>query len=571
MARVRIGAETVGEAILEVLADRGIDCVFGNASTSIIDGFAKFALQGRGKPRPVMVAHEQAAVAMGHGYYAVTGRMQAAIVYSTVGTANALGAIINASRARVPLIVLAARSALAEDGSGPGVRDIHVQWAQESFDQGAMVREWVKWDYELRDSTQVESAIDRAIEVALEQPRGPVYLSLPRDVLAQPLAGVEIDSPSRRIPAARRFPDPEAIESAAGILAAARNPLIITSEIGRDRASAAALVELCDAGAIGVLEASPVYANFPADHPCHTGYVFGSQVDPGIAEADAIMVLDCDVPWFPARVKLSPHTRVIHLGVEPFYQRYPMRNFRCDLAIVADPAVALPMLAQGVRARRDATGSASRLEARRRTHSLQRSAWAKAAAEEKDRSPIGFQWASRCIADVLDKDVIVVNEYPLDLRHSPAPAPGCYLGPAHSGGLGWGFGAALGAKMGAPDRTVVATLGDGSYIFSVPTACHQAARSHDLPILTIVFNNARWDEVIKSTLNVHPKGWAASTNSAPMTSLEPAADFEQIVAAFGGYGVRVEHAADLPGALTCALAVVRDERRQALVNIVCRR
>ncbi len=127
MAKKTFHVETVGQALLEILRERGVDCIIGNAFTSIIDGLAKFEVEGKSTPRPVMVPHEQAAVAMAHGYYAVTGRPQVAIVFSIPGTANATGAIINASRARVPMIVLAARSALTDDGSLRGARDIHVQ------------------------------------------------------------------------------------------------------------------------------------------------------------------------------------------------------------------------------------------------------------------------------------------------------------------------------------------------------------------------------------------------------------------------------------------------------------
>lgn len=571
MARVRHESETVGQAILELLRDRGIDCVFGNASTSIIDGFARLAARGEAAPRPVMVSHEQVAVAMAHGYFAVTGRLQAAIVYSTVGTANALGAIINASRARIPMLILAARSAIVDEGGATGVRDIHVQWAQESVDQGSMVREWVKWDYELRDATQVESAIDRAIELAMDEPCGPVYLTLPRDVIARTIDGFEFESPSRRRTVARRWPDPSQIEAAAEILASAQRPLIVTSELGRNCAARNALLELSEAGAIGVLEASPVYSNFPAEHPCHLGYVFGSQTHHAVGEADAIVVVESDVPWFPARVRLADKLRVVHLGVDPRFGRYPMRNFPCDIPIVAEPVLALPLLAGALRSRIDEGTVERRMAAHRQRHAHERESWARAAESERDREPIGFQWASRCIADIVDDNTIVVNEYPLDLRHAPARHAETYLGPSHSGGLGWGFGAAIGAKAGAPGKTVIATLGDGSYYFSVPTACHQVSRSQRLPVLVLLFDNARWEEVVKSTLNVHPQGWAARTGHVPMTSLEPSPAFADLARAFGGHGERVEIPRDLPGALRRALAVVRDERRQALVHIVCSR
>ncbi len=391
MAKRTFSVETVGQALLEILRERGVEHVIGNAFTSIIDGFAKFEAEGKATPRPVMVPHEQAAVAMAHGYYEVTGRPQVAIVYSIPGTANAAGAIINASRARVPMIILAARSALTDDGSLRGARDIHVQWAQESYDQAGMVREYVKWDYELRHPAQLESMIDRALELALDEPRGPVYISLPRDVIAQPLEEITITSPPRREVASRRYPDPAGIEEAADILAQARRPLVVTSELGRNPAAVDSLVELADAGAVEVVEASPTHANFPAAHPCHAGYVFGSQIHPAIEKADALLVIDCDVPWFPSRTKIRERTRVIHLCTDPFFGSYPMHNFRCDVPIAAEPAAALPLLAKAVRQRVDGDEVKARRETIARRHKTTRAKWDKAARAESMRTPIGLQ------------------------------------------------------------------------------------------------------------------------------------------------------------------------------------
>jgi len=566
--------ETVAQAYLELLRDRGVECFFGNAGTdfaSIVDGFAKFAAEGKPTPRPILVPHEFVAVSMAHGYYAVTGRPQVVMVHVTVGTANALGAIINAARSHTPVLFTAGRTPVTETGELPGARDVHIHWAQEAFDQAGMLREWVKWDYELRHAVQLEAVVDRALELAMAEPRGPVYLTLPREVLAQPLGEITIASPARRQVASRRFPDPARIDEAAEILAATRAPLVVTAEAGRDAAAVAGLVALADAGAIAVLEASPVYLNFPADHPCHVGYAFGRQTHPAVAEADAILVVDCDAPWFPARTTLREDARVVHLAPDPFFSRYPMRSFPCDVPIAAEPAVALPLLAEAVRKR---VGRAD-VEARRArladAHRADRAAWAAAAQAERSLTPIGFQWAARCVGEVWTPDTILVNEYPLDLRHAPPPAPGTYFGSPHAGGLGWGFGAALGAKLAAPAKTVIVTLGDGSYIFGVPTASHYVARAHDLPILTVVFNNASWDAVKNATRGVHPDGWAARTGVFPLSELTPSPRYEEIVRAFDGYGERVEAPDALPGALQRALRVVREERRQALLNVVCRR
>jgi acetolactate synthase-1/2/3 large subunit len=405
----------------------------------------------------------------------------------------------------------------------------------------------------------------------MAEPRGPVYLTLPREVLAQPMTEVTIDVPARRQVASRRFPDPARIDEAAEMLARARNPLIVTAELGRVPAAVEGLVALADAGAIGVLEASPVYMNFPAAHPCHVGYAFGSQPQAPVADADALLVIDCDAPWFPSRIKLKDAARVAHLAVDPFFGRYPMRSFPCDVPIAAEPAVALPLLAEAVRRRVKKSAVTARRARLAAAHRASRAAWARAARAERDRAPIGFQWASRCLGEVLGPETIVVNEYPLDLRHAPSPAPGSYLGSPHSGGLGWGLGAAVGAKLGAPDKTVIATLGDGAYIFGAPTAGHFAARMHDLPFLTVVFNNGSWDAVKTATRAVHPDGWAATTGSFPLSRLAPAPRYEEIVRAFDGHGERVEAPGELPGALRRALRAVREERRQAVVNIVCQR
>ncbi|MDP7601406.1 MAG: thiamine pyrophosphate-requiring protein [Rhodospirillales bacterium] len=571
MAKKTFKVETVGQALLEILRERGIECLIGNAFTSIIDGLSKFEAEGKSTLRPVMTPHEQTAVTMAHGFYAVTGRPQAAIVYSTPGTANIAGALVNASKAQIPLIVLAASSALTDDGSMRGARDIHVQWAQESFDQAGMIREYVKWDYELRQPAQLESVINRALEMAMDQPRGPVYISLPRDVIAEALTAVTINTPARREVANQRHPDPARLQEAAKILAESKSPLIITSELGRSALAVAGLVELADAGAIEVIEASPVYANFPADHPCHAGYVFGSAIHPAIAKADALLVIDCDVPWFPARVKIRDKAQVIHLAVDPFFNRYPMHNFRCDVPLAAEPEVTLPLLADAVRKRVKKREVKARHQTLAKRHTAARRKWDKAALAEAKRIPIGFQWASRCINELLGPNTIVFNEYPLDPRFAPPAGPGTYFGASHAGGLGWGFGAALGAKLGAPGKTVICTLGDGSYIFGVPTACHQVARASNLPLLTIIFNNGTWDEVSNSTRNVHPDGWAVTTDNFPMVSMGPPPKFEEIVRAFDGHGERVEDPAELPAALKRALNVVRKEKRQALVNIICKR
>jgi acetolactate synthase-1/2/3 large subunit len=463
----------------------------------------------------------------------------------------------------------AGRTPITEEGP-PGTRDLYIHWAQESFDQGAMLREYVKWDYELRVPSQVEAVVDRAFELMLSEPRGPVYLTLPREVLAAPLPSLDIASPARRHVASLRLPDPARVEEAARLLAHARRPLILVSGAGRDPAAVPALVALAEAGGIGVVEVDPTHVNFPQSHPLHVGFTQPSGTDPALGEADVILVVDADVPWYPSLAKPGAGAAVIHLAVDPVFSRYPMRSFPCDVPIAAHPAAALPLLAAAVRRLADPAAVAARQAHVEAMHRERRARWAADADAQAGWPRPGFAWVTRCLQELLDDSTVVVNEYPIDRRYLAFDRPRSFFGQPHSSGLGWGLPAALGLKLAAPERTVIAALGDGSYLFNEPAACHMASRQHGLPVLTVIFNNQQWEAVKQSALAVHPDGWAKSTGRYPLSELAPAPRYEEIVRAFDGHGERAETPSEVEPALRRALAAVR-EGRQAVVNVVCGR
>jgi acetolactate synthase-1/2/3 large subunit len=179
-------------------------------------------------------------------------------------------------------------------------------------------------------------------------------------------------------------------------------------------------------------------------------------------------------------------------------------------------------------------------------------------------------WISCCLDQAKDQDAILFNELGVDPTVMAFERPATFFNHSLAGGLGWGLPAALGAKLACPDRLVIAAVGDGSYVFANPVACHQVGQALGLPVLTIVFNNGVWNQVRRSTQAVYPDGHAVRANRMPLTSLEPAPRYETIVQASGGYGERVEAADDLPKALERALHAIRHERRQALLNVLCR-
>jgi acetolactate synthase-1/2/3 large subunit len=568
MARKEMAGGSVAEAYLTLLAERGVEYLFANAGTDfapLVEAFAKAARTGAPVPRPVLATHENLALSMAHGWAMVTGRIPAVMVHVSVGTANGVCAVFNAARDNIPMLFTAGRSPLTEEGL-PGARDVYIHWAQEMFDQAGMVRELVKWDYELKNGRQLETVVDRALAVATSEPKGPVYLSLPREVLAEPLPAFAYDSPTRRVAATSPGPDLAAIEEAARILAAAENPLIITASAGREPAAVAALAELARRFAIPVVQHRPRHLCLAADHPCHLGY----DATPYLDDADAILVLECDVPWVPSLKAPRPQCRVVHLGVDPLFQRYPIRGFPCDLAVTAAPAAALPALAAAL----DRHVSKATVDARRRRLAQLKEAQQAGRRKTLDTAagmrPIHMAWASACIARVKPEDAILVNEYTLMPEHCGANLPGTYFGSSPASGLGWGGGAALGAKLAAPERLVIATLGDGSHLFGNPVALHHAAAAHDLPVLFVIMNNSMWGAVRRATMGMYPEGEAMRSNKPPLIDLDRLPAFEQVCAAAGGYGERVEDPAGLPAALERALHAVTVEKRQALLNVVCR-
>jgi acetolactate synthase I/II/III large subunit len=527
--------------------------------------FAKTARTGTPVPRPVIATHENLALSMAHGYAMVTGRVPAVMVHVSVGTANGVCAAFNAARENVPMLFTAGRSPLTEEGMA-GSRDVYIHWAQEMFDQAGMVREIVKWDYELRNGRQLETVVDRALAIATSAPQGPVYLSLPREVLAAPLPGFAYDAPGRRVAASPPGPDKGAIDEAARILAAAENPLIITASAGRDPAAVMTLGDLAERFAIPVVQHRPRHLSLGAGHPCHLGY----DATPYLDDADAILVLECDVPWVSSLMAPRPQCKVVHLGVDPVFSRYPIRGFPCDLAVTAAPVAALPELAAAL----DRLVAKSAVDRRRvRVADLveaQRAGWQKTRESSASLRPISMAWASACIARAKPEDAILVNEYTLMPEHCGSNLPGSYFGSSPASGLGWGGGAALGAKLAAPDRLVIATLGDGSHLFGNPVALHHAAAVHNLPVLFVIMNNSMWGAVRRATSAMYPQGEAMRSNKPPLIDLDELPAFEQVCAAAGGYGERVEDPAALPAALERALRAVTIDKRQALLNVICR-
>jgi acetolactate synthase-1/2/3 large subunit len=557
--------ETAADAWLGLLAARGIEYLFANGGTDfapVVEAYAKGRKLGWHLPQIVIVPHENMGVAMAHGYAMVTGRPQAMMVHVGVGTANSLNGLINASRQNVPILFTAGRTPITESGAVPAARNNYIHWAQEHFDQGGMLREFVKWDYELRHAEQVETVLDRALAIAKSEPQGPVYVTLPREILASGFSNQACSETATIVPASPPGPDPEMLEEAAKLLGGAQHPLLVTASGGRTLDSARAIEQLAQMLAVPVVHYRPRHLALSTEHPMHCGW----DPHPLLKEADVVLVVDCDVPWIPKEGKPKAEAKVIHVGPDPLFASYPLRGFRADIALTGAVAPTLQAL---WRAAQKQAVSLQRIEERRKAVSLVSDDIRRKGRAGVDPMPASItgKWLSACVNKVLDDNTILVNEYPTVLEEMVIREPGRYFGNPSAGGLGWGMGAALGAKLASPDKTVICAIGDGAYMFGNPTAAHYVSEAMRLPVLFVIANNARWAAVHRSTLATYPKGFAAAEKEPPFATLEPSPRFEHVVQASGGHGERVSQPKELMPALERALRVVKEERRQAVLNV----
>ncbi|GKX36127.1 MAG: acetolactate synthase [Rhizobiaceae bacterium MnEN-MB40S] len=555
---------SVADAFLSQLTNRGVDVLFYNAGTDfppIAEAYEKAEQEGRKLPRAVLVPHENVAVAAAHGYYLATGRMAAVMVHVGLGTANAINGIFNACRQNIPILLLAGRTPWTESDL-LGARDNYIHWAQEMFDQAGMLRELVKWDFELRHPHQLETAIDRGLAIANSDAKGPIYMVLPRELLAFP-ASVPHQVAKTTFPALQATGLPE--DECKQIVTHWRNaerPLVVTSSAGADPEVPALLGRLAEMSGTPVVQFRPRYVNLAGDHPCHGGWDASSQ----LAQSDFVLVLDSDVPWIPHQAEPDPNAVIAHIAPDALFSRYPLRGFRADIAVSANIKRALQDLLSAWPEVSDV--AEMRLEALRAESRARRDARASQVEDLARQEPIHPSWVSHCLDTICDSDTVLVNEYPIDLGMMSHAHPAGYFSHSSAGGLGWALGAAQGIKLGSPGKTVIAAVGDGAYMFGNPVPAHYSAKINDAPTLTVIFNNGMWLAVHRSTVGMYPAGAAAKANQPPMAQLDQDAAFEEAIKVSGGWGAKVTRPGDVLSKLTEAMWVVREEQRSAVLNVV---
>jgi acetolactate synthase-1/2/3 large subunit len=566
-------APTTAAHFIDGLQECGIEHLFCNLGTdhvSLIEAMAAFERQGRPQPQVLLCPHENVAVHMAAGFAAVTGRGQGVMVHVDAGTANAAMGLHNLFRSRLPVLLMAGRSPFTLRGELPGSRDNYIHFVQDPFDIGSLVRPYVKWEYSLPSGVIAKEVLRRAHSVMHSDPPGPVYLTLPRETLAETWAPDRVASfPATRYgPVAAGGIAPEQAAHIAERLMAAANPVVITSYLGRKPSAVPVLEALAVACGLRVVEFMPTSLSISRESPCFAGFD-PARVLPG---ADLVLLLDIDVPWLPKFVAPDAGAACIHIDVDPLKQDFPMWGFATDLRLQADCGQALAQVLAAVQARAD---DAWRARMAQRLAALQVDRLARLRARDAaaitpgPRGAISPAWLCAQLGAALSPQDIVVNEA---IRNSPAvlgqimrTEPGSLIGCA-GGGLGYSGGMALGARLARPAARVVQVVGDGGFHFSTPTSVYAVAQRYGLPIFTVVLDNGGWQAVKEAVLRVHPAGDAAQAQQFHARLGGEHRHFEQVAVAFGAHGEAVADPDDVPAAMARCLAAV-DRGQAAVLNV----
>jgi len=533
-------------AFLELLKLEGVDIIFGNPGTTELPLMDALAVET--KLRYVLGLQEAGVMAMADGYAQAGQRLAVTNFHVAPGLGNAMGMLYDAKKAGSPILVTAGQHDQSFTFTEP------ILWDELP----PIARPLVKWSSEVRRLVELPRAIHRAAKTALAMPTGPVFLSLPGDVLTSE-ADLDLGAPTRVAPRVRG--DAEAIERAAALLLEARQPLIMAGDaVAQSRAHAeiVAIAELL--GAPVHPESVPNTASFPTSHPLFKGAL--TRLAPAMRavldQHDLLFSVGGDLftMSLPSEVDpMPPGLTVVHIDSDPWELG---KNYPAEVAILGDLKATLKDLLTALETRMTA---AQRAAARARSETARAAiaaeletlkARARADAATVPIKPLALMHA---IGEMLPADAVVIDE---SVSSSPglrqfvrSDDPQSFFG-LRGGGIGWGLPAAIGAKLALPDRPVVALIGDGSAMYTCQALWTAA---HDKVAVVFLILNNRSYRILKQRTNAM-QGFAAQTDRyVGMDLTDPAIDYVGLARSLG-----------VKSARATALSEVDDLLRQALAQ-----
>ncbi|KAJ5080810.1 hypothetical protein N7456_013520, partial [Penicillium angulare] len=580
---------TASFAFFEALWEGGVSHVFVNLGSdhpSILEAMVKGQKEKRDRfPRIITCPNEMVALSMADGYARLTGEPQAVIVHVDVGTQGLGAAVHNASCGRAPVLIFAGLSPFTIEGETRGSRTEYIHWIQDVPDQKQIVSQYCRYSAELKSGKNVKQMVNRALQFATSDPKGPVYLVGAREVMEEDIEPYQLNQ-SVWGPVSPAALPTNGVEFITSELAAAKRPLVVVGYTGRQAQAVTELVTLANHfKGIRVLDTGGSDMCFPANHPAWLGLRYpGHEL---VKSADLILVIDCDVPWVPTQFKPSDSAKIIHIDVDPLKQQIPVFYINSMATFRADSTTALKQL-------NDHIATNSRLQSfigsneninmgqkRDEEYMKLKSGIADLAAtpEGGDLAPLNVSYLmaqvrSNCPADAIWAIESVTLTHPVSDQIG-ATLPNSWIN-CGGGGLGWSGGGALGIKLASDVKSggqgkgkfVVQVVGDGTFLFSVPGSVYWISRRYNIPVLTIVLNNKGWNAPRRSMLLVHPNGdGSQATNEELNISFAPTPDYAGIAkAAAGGdmWAGRASTVAELSKSLPEAIKSVMDGKGAVL-------
>ncbi|HEY6336474.1 MAG TPA: thiamine pyrophosphate-binding protein [Alphaproteobacteria bacterium] len=532
-------------AFLELLKQEGVEILFGNPGTTELP--LMDALAADNEMRYVLGLQEAAVMAMADGYAQASGKLAVVNLHVTPGLGNAMGMLYDAQKAGAPILVTAGQHEQGFNVTEP------ILWG----DLPPIARPLVKWSSEVHRLADLPRLLHRAAKTALAPPTGPVFLSLPGDILNAE-GDVELMAPTRVAPRLRA--DRAAIEAAAALLAKADRPLIIAGDaVAQSRAhpEIVALAELL--GAPVYAEGIANTASFPASHLLFRGGMarLAPLIRNVLVQHDLLLSIGGDLftMSLPSEVEPMPSGMpIIHLDLDPWELG---KNYPADVALLGDPKATLPELASAIAERMtnaQKTRARARFEATSKAALAERDALKSKARAEAGKSPVQALSLIHAIGEMLPKDAVVIEEAvssSAGIRHLLRNDDAQSFFGLRGGGIGWGLPAAIGAKLALPDRPVVALIGDGSAMYTCQalwTAAHEK-----IGVVFVILNNASY-RILKQRVNALC-GHAAQTDTYVGMDLDdPAVDFVGLARSLGVAADRARTVSDATDLLRKALA-----------------
>jgi benzoylformate decarboxylase len=511
-------------AFLELLKQEGVDIIFGNPGTTELPLMDALAVDN--ELRYVLGLQEAAVIGMADGYAQASGKLAVVNLHVTPGLGNAMGMLYDAQKAGSPILVTAGQHDMDFSASEP------ILWA----DLPPIARPLVKWSGEVHRLADLPRLVHRAAKTALAPPTGPVFLSLPGDILKAE-GEVDLLAPTRIAPRLRG--DPAAVEEAAAVLAQAKRPLIMAGDAVAHSKAHAELIELAELiGAPVYTEIVPSTASFPASHPLFRGAIARMQapVRKVLEQYDVLFSVGADLFTLSLPSDVEPMPKgltLVHLDNDPWEIG---KNYPAKVAILGDPKTTLPDITEALRKRMtggERGAARERLETAKQAALAEREALKAKARALAGQTPIQPLALLDAIGEMLPKDAVVIDEAvssSVGIRSLiRSDDPQSFYG-LRGGGIGWGLPAAIGVKLALPDRPVVALVGDGSAMYTCQalwTAAHDR-----IAVVFVILNNSSY-RILKQRL-LAQRGLAAQVDRfVGMELLEPAIDYVGLARSLG--------------------------------------